>query len=115
MGKKPKRPGQGPPPTAAQCRRCQGSQRNARGGWCSCVPILMRLLISPPRTGAELEPVRREVARRPRRLSTREVMDATGGRINRVSMPQCENPRCGRIDRPLTVRRGKAVCLGGCV
>nr|MDT0667879.1 hypothetical protein [Micromonospora sp. DSM 115978] len=48
---------------------------------------------------------------KPAKPTTKEVMTATGGVSNRRSMPVCES--CG-ADRPLTVRRNRAVCLGGC-
>lgn len=82
------------------------------GRWCGCVPLFTRLLNAPPRsTAVEARP-----SRTPARPTTRQVMDATGGRSNRPPQPVCENPRCTNEtgSRPLTVHRGKAVCLGGC-
>jgi hypothetical protein len=106
----------------ATCGQCNGTRTQPDGRWCrSCVGLLARLVQTSPHDMAVALRDQQKVRERNRqnrdRRAARRAEDRAartltpGGTTARASMPKCE--RCGR-EQPLTVKRGKAVCIGGC-
>lgn len=104
------------------CRQCNGTRTQPDGRWCrGCVGLLTRLAQTSPRGMAIAVRDQQQVRERNRqnraRRAARRAEDRAArtltpdGTTGRAPMPKCE--RCGQ-ERPLTVKRGKAVCIGGC-